>query len=121
MSYGFIIEAQGDRKGEFEKTMENPVLNLYKPFSVFGCSLEINLPTIMEQGNGSATRTAAIGNLGKTGGADVPMWDVAPDPCSEDTSKPHGGGDPKICEIYKSVVNHFPDIYNRKKFNTCQK
>ena len=110
--YGFMVEARGDRKGEFETIMKNPVINLYKPFSVFGCSLEINLPTNKEQGNGSARRSAAIGNLGKTGDADVPMWDVAPNPCSEDTTKPHGGGNAEICKIYKSVVMYYPDIYN---------
>lgn len=117
-NYGFLIEARGDKKGQFDLTVKNSVINLYNPFSIYGRSLEINLPTSKKQGNGYATRTAAIGNLGKTGDFDVPMWDVAPSPCNEDTTLPHGGGNTEICEMYKGVVKNYPDIYNRR-FKTC--
>jgi len=95
------------------------VVNLYNPFNVVARSVEINLPTDRKQGNGCATRTAAMGNLGKTGDADVPQWDKAPSPCNENTSLPHGGGNKAICKVYESIVENYPDIKTRK-FNTCK-
>jgi len=115
--YGFLGEYEGDRKGEFERTMRNSAINLFGHFNVIGRSLEISLGTREEQGKEPHARTAAIGNLGKTGDADVPEWDYAPKPCAEMTTLPHGGGNAEICEIYKSIVKGYPDI-NTKGFNT---
>jgi hypothetical protein len=34
--YGFLLEAKGNRKGEFELCDENKVINMFEPFSVMG-------------------------------------------------------------------------------------
>ena len=44
--------------------MKNTVVSLIGPFNVIGRSLEI---TVEKQGKNDVPRTAAIGNLGKTG------------------------------------------------------
>ena len=86
-----MIKAKGDEKGEFRLTVWNEEINIFEPYSVVGRSCEI------EQGG----RSVAIGNFGKIGESDVPIWDKGPHPCSKDTSLPHGGGDKEICKIYK--------------------
>ena len=90
--------------------MVNPYVSMFAPKSVYGRSIEINFPTRREKLRGDVTRSAAIGNFGKTGNDDLPIWDTCPDPCSEDTNKTHGGGNPELCIIYKSIVTGYPDI-----------
>lgn len=94
-------------------TVKNKLINLYGPFNLIGRSLEVTTPSKQ----GDKGKTASIGNLGKTGNADIPMWDVAPDPCSPGTTLPHNGGVERLCDMYKDVVKNYPDI-NTKGFNT---
>ena len=91
---------------------------MWDPFSAYGRSCEINFPTRKRQGCGESTRSAAIGNFGKTGQADVPIWDTCPSACNEDTTKTHGGGNDELCDLYKSIVTGYPDIAkNMPDFN----
>jgi len=78
------LEARGNKDGKFELTNYNPVISMYEPFSVYGRSCEINFPTKKKLGRGDATRSAAIGNFGKTGESDIPIWDTCPTPCNDD-------------------------------------
>jgi hypothetical protein len=55
-------------------------------------------------------RVCSIGLLGRIDMA--PQYDLRPTPCNSEKIKglPHGGYDSELCEIYKAINTHHPEI-----------